>query len=79
MLKQLDHVLYLLAAMVIFFTVLLFVSAKFLTNDGQTFQVVSGLLTGFAGALLGRVKPADPKPPSTTITESVAVATEKTT
>ena len=61
MLKQLDSILYLLAAMVVFFTILLFVSARFLTNDGQTFQVISGLLTGFAGALLGRVKPADIK------------------
>lgn len=56
---RLEPILYLLAGMVIFFTVLLFVSAKFLTNDGQTFQVISGLLTGFAGALLARVKPAD--------------------
>ena len=61
MFKQIDAVVYLLAAMVVFFTGLLFISALYLTNDGQTFQVISGLDTGFAGALLLRVKPADPK------------------
>ncbi len=63
MLKQIDSILYLLAAMVIFFTVLLFISAKFMENDSQTFQVVASLVTGFAGAFLARVKPPEPKDP----------------
>ena len=63
MLKQIDAVVYLLAILVVFFTLLLFVSAKFLENDAQTFQVVSGALTGVLGALLMRVKPQEQKDP----------------
>jgi hypothetical protein len=75
--KQVDPILYLLATLVLLFTILLFVSAKFLTNDGQTFQVMSGLLTGFAGAFLGRVKPPDPAnlPPGSKATASVETIT----
>lgn len=58
---SIEPVLYLLTLIVVFFTALLFVASYTLPNDGQTFQVISGLLTGFAGALLGRVKPADTK------------------
>lgn len=63
MLKQIDSILYLLAAMIVFFTALLFLSSIFLASDGQTFQVISGLLTGSMGAFLARVKPADPALP----------------
>jgi hypothetical protein len=35
---------------------MIFVEFKF-PNDGQVFQVMSGLTTGFAGAVLARVKP----------------------
>ena len=37
---------------VIFFTVCLFVTEKYFTNDGQMFQVIANLLSGFAGAML---------------------------
>jgi len=57
MTKQLDPVLLLLAAMIFVFTGLLIVIAEILKNDGQTFQVISGLLTGFSGAFLGRIMP----------------------
>lgn len=60
--KQLEPVLLLLAAMVIFFTGLLIWSSTHLANDGQTFQVLSGLVTGFAGAFLMRVKPRADRP-----------------
>ena len=64
MIKQIDAVVYLLTFLVIFFTVLLLVCAQFLTSDGQTFQVISGALTGVLGALLMRVKPQEHKEPS---------------
>ena len=50
--KQLDPVLLLLAAMMIFFTAALFICAVLLKTDGQTFQVISSLLTGISGAFL---------------------------
>ncbi len=28
-----------------------------MSSDGQTFQIIAGLVTGFSGALLMRVKP----------------------
>jgi hypothetical protein len=54
---KLEPVLILLAVLVICFTVALFVAEKAFPNDGQIFQVISGLVTGFSGALLMRVKP----------------------
>lgn len=54
---KLEPVLVLLAALVVFFAVLLISCAHFFPTDGQTFQVISGLVTGFSGALLMRVKP----------------------
>ncbi|HKS75107.1 MAG TPA: hypothetical protein VJQ82_18005 [Terriglobales bacterium] len=53
-----EPVLLLLSGLVIFFTACLFASEHFFKDDGQMFQVVSNLLSGFGGALLMRVKPA---------------------
>lgn len=50
--------LILLFATFVFSGILLFVSLH-TPADGQTFQVFSGLATGFAGAVLARVKPHD--------------------
>lgn len=41
----------------IFFTGMLFAAEKWFPADGQMFQVVAGLLTGFSGAFFMRVKP----------------------
>ena len=41
----------------VFWTVMLFVCVQFYSQDGQTFQVISGLLTGFSGAFFMRIKP----------------------
>lgn len=59
--NRLEPVLVLLAVMILFFTGLLVAMAKFFPTDGQTFQVISGLLTGFGGAFLARIKPAGNK------------------
>ena len=37
-------------------------------NDGQTFQVISGLLTGFAGAFFMRIKAPDKSTDKSTTT-----------
>ncbi len=45
--------------------------AKFMSSDGQTFQVIAGLLAAFSGSLFTRIKPKGapngdtlPMPPS---------------
>ncbi len=74
---RVEPIVYLLFAAVVFFTLLLVAISKWSPNDGQTFQVVSGLVTGFAGALLMRVKPPDLRPqlpPGTTqVTDKTTV------
>ena len=55
--RQLEPVLFLLSGMVVLFTLLLFISEKMFPNDGQIFQILGNLVSGFAGALLMRVKP----------------------
>ncbi len=42
-------------------------------GDGQTFQLLAGLTTGFGGAVLARVKPQtkeEEKPPGASLTET---------
>ena len=59
---KLDSVLLLLFAGIVFFTAVLFAAEVWFMADSQLFQVVAGILTGFAGALLGRMKPGGPAP-----------------
>lgn len=54
--KALDPVLKMLFLGIIFFTGVLFVSERFFPMDGQIFQVVAGLLTGFSGAFFMGIK-----------------------
>lgn len=70
--RQLDPVLILLAAMMVFFTAALFVCATLLKTDGQTFQVISSLLTGISGAFLGRIMPKKEPHPADTETPKPA-------
>lgn len=37
----------------------------FFKDDGQVFQVMAGLVTGFSGALFTKLKGDTPKPPDT--------------
>lgn len=57
---RVEPVLKLLTCLLIFFTAILLYVAKYMDSDGQTFQVISGLLMGVAGALLGWIKPPAP-------------------
>lgn len=61
MINKLEPIVLLLFAAMIFFTGALFAAEKWYPNDGQIFQVVSGLLTGISGAFLMRVKPQSAK------------------
>ena len=54
--NRLDSVLLLLTGLLILFVALLMVCAMWIPNDGQTFQVISGLTGTIGGALLMRVK-----------------------
>jgi len=57
MIKRIDPTLILLfIGMLIFTGVLIFVE-HFFASDGQVFQVISGVLTGFAGAFFARMNP----------------------
>lgn len=76
--EPLEPILMLLASLMIFFTAMIFVAEHFFPNDGQIFQVVSGLLTGISGAFLMRIKPrAGVQPdPATTMTTRETQTTE---
>jgi hypothetical protein len=50
---KLDPILKLLLGGIVFFTAVIIYTQKYFPNDGQTFQVFSNLLAGFAGAFLG--------------------------
>ena len=68
--SKVEPVLLLLFGGIVFFTLMLFVSERFFPMDGQIFQVISGLLTGFGGAFMMRVKPRDtPSAPPGTIAQ----------
>ena len=55
-----------LFAGILIFTVLAVVSCWFFPNNGALFQMLTDLVTGFAGALFMRLKPAEKAlPPDT--------------
>jgi hypothetical protein len=54
--RKIDPILKLLLVGILFFTATLLYCQKWFPGDGQTFQVIAGLLTGFAGAFLGFAK-----------------------
>jgi len=62
---KLDSVVLLLTALILAFVGVLLWVAVNLKSDGQTFQIVASLVTGFSGALLMRIKPkgAGPEDP----------------
>ena len=80
---RIDPVLLLLFAGLCLFTlVLIFVEWRF-NSDGQIFQVVSGVLTGFAGAFFTRMNPKKQEDTTTTATvraepPGATVTTQKT-
>jgi len=54
---RLDSVVILLTFLILTFVAVLLWVALYLKSDGQTFQIVASLVTGFSGALLMRIKP----------------------
>jgi hypothetical protein len=56
--RKVEPVVLLLFVGMVVFTVALFACETYFPNDGQMFQVVAGLLTGFSGAFFMRVKPS---------------------
>lgn len=76
---KIEPVVFLLTALVLIFTVALILVASSLSSDGQTFQIIAGLDTSFAGALLMRIKPRGPsqdEPPLTSVVRTVQTHTE---
>lgn len=64
LLKDIGGTILLLFAGIVFFACLLvFVEWRF-QQDAQVFQVISGLLTGFGGAMLGLITKDKLKPPA---------------
>lgn len=57
--QGIDSIDRLLVAAIVFFVVLMMVDSVWQPNDGQTFQVLTGLVTGFAAAFLARLKPPE--------------------
>lgn len=84
--RNVDPILVLLAWLILIcLGAMIFVTWLF-HDDGQIFQVVSGLLTGFAGGFLLRVKPSSQKADaqveggtetSSTITKTVSSSEDK--
>lgn len=72
-LSKVDPVLWLLFLGMLVFTAILLYVEKFYPNDGQIFQVISGLVTGFAGAFFARMKPDTSKPPEPPGTQKTEV------
>ncbi len=76
-------VLKLLIFCVVFSVVCLFACEHFYPNDGQMFQVIAGLVTGFSGAFLmfirnklGIPEPPPPGSQRTTVTGTSTVVKE---
>lgn len=69
--KRMDPAVYLLAFMVVFFTAILIYVEFVFKSDGQIFQVICGMLTGFGGALLLRLKPQGEREPAAGTTTTV--------
>lgn len=65
---KIDPVLYLLFAGMVLFAGILIAVEHFFMQDGQMFQVMAGLLTGFSGAFFGRITPTKNAPPPGTKT-----------
>lgn len=74
--RDLDPVLKLLTGLIVFFTIALIGIAVVLKDDGQTFQVMGNVLSGFVGALLMRVK-TDTSPDVKPGTQRETVTVEK--
>lgn len=55
--SKIEPIVLLLFIGMLVWSALLFVCQQYYSDDGQIFQVISGLLTGFSGAFFMRIKP----------------------
>ncbi len=78
--QSVDSVDQLLLGGIVFFVLLMILVSVWEPNDGQTFQVLTGLVTGFTAAFLARLKPSEKPPPpgTTTVTSTRQISTEET-
>ncbi len=60
--ENVEPIIYLLCIMIGFFVVVLMACEAFWKDDAQIFQVIATGLSGFIGALLARIKPAQQQP-----------------
>ena len=56
--ENVEPIIYLMCVMIVFFVGVLLASETFWKEDAQMFQVIATCLSGFTGALLARIKPA---------------------
>lgn len=70
---KVDPILYLLFVGIVTFSILLIAVEHYFMSDGQMFQVMAGVLTGFTGAFFGRINPSS-KVPAPPVTGSVVEA-----
>jgi hypothetical protein len=80
--NRLDHVVVLLFVGMLVFTAILMYEAQARPNDGQTFQVIAGLLTAFSGSFFTRIKPKGdndgPIKTKTTVDQSAGTVVQET-
>lgn len=55
--EKIEPVLLLLVGVMLFFVLTLFLAEYWFQSDSQLFQVMAQLLSGIAGAFMGRIKP----------------------
>lgn len=71
-----DPVLRLLFIGIMLFTIVTIYVNHVFPNDGQMFQVVSGILTGFTGAFFGRMDPKKVNPDESKVTTKIETTVE---
>lgn len=71
-----DKALVVLCFFTVFFTAVTITVSNMWPNDAQVYTVFSGLLTGFAGALMMHLKDKPVPPPGSTITTTVEQTTK---
>jgi hypothetical protein len=59
---KVEWIILLLFIAIVFFTLAVFMAEVFFQSDGQLFQLLANILSGFVGALMMRVKPRDLAP-----------------
>lgn len=78
MIAKMDPILQLLFIGMIFFALLLVAVDKFFASDGQMFQVIANVLSGFVGAFFAKIK-TDPTATSTADTVAPTLPTSSPT